>query len=76
MTEWHEGCIDLSCNKVGCFTLGKDDPMFANVLMLVMAIGTLVVPVLWVLRPARMVNPYSPCGSRLTFHPALTENSL
>jgi len=50
--------------------------MFANVLMLLMAIGTLVVPVLWVFRPARMVNPYSPCGSPLTFPPLLTENSL
>lgn len=32
--------------------------MFANVLMLTLAYGTLVVPILWVLRPVRMVNPY------------------
>jgi hypothetical protein len=32
--------------------------MFANVLMLVLFYGVLVVPVLWVLRPARMVTPY------------------
>jgi hypothetical protein len=50
--------------------------MLANVLMLALAFGTLVIPVLWVLRPARLVNPYSPCGSPLTFRPALTENSL
>jgi hypothetical protein len=65
-----------SCNTANGFTLGKDDPMLANVLMLVIACGTLVVPVLWVFRPARMVNPYSPCGSPLTFPPILTENSL
>jgi hypothetical protein len=32
--------------------------MFANELMLVMYYGVLVVPVLWVLRPARMVTPF------------------
>jgi hypothetical protein len=32
--------------------------MFANVFMLVLFYGILVVPVLWVLRPARMVTPY------------------
>jgi hypothetical protein len=32
--------------------------MVANVVMLVLASGVLVVPVLWVLRPVRMVSPY------------------
>jgi hypothetical protein len=32
--------------------------MFANVLMLALAYAILVVPVLWVLRPARLVHPY------------------
>jgi hypothetical protein len=32
--------------------------MFANVLMLVLFYGVLVVPVLWFLRPVRMVTPY------------------
>jgi len=32
--------------------------MFANGLMLVLFYGVLVVPVLWVLRPARMVTPF------------------
>ena len=32
--------------------------MFANELMLAMYYGVLVVPVLWVLRPARMVTPF------------------
>jgi len=74
MAAW--GLRSVPSNRASCFTLGKDDPMLANVLMLVIAVGTLVVPVLWVFRPARMVNPYSPCGSPLTFPPLLTENSL
>ena len=32
--------------------------MIANGLMLVIYYGVLVVPVLWVLRPARMVTPF------------------
>jgi hypothetical protein len=32
--------------------------MFANGVMLVLFYGVLVVPVLWALRPARMVTPY------------------
>jgi hypothetical protein len=32
--------------------------MFANVLMLVLFYAVLVVPVLWALRPARMVTPF------------------
>jgi hypothetical protein len=32
--------------------------MIANVLMLGLFYGVLVVPVLWVLRPARMVSPF------------------
>jgi hypothetical protein len=32
--------------------------MFANGVMLVLYYGVLVVPVLWVLRPARMVTPF------------------
>jgi hypothetical protein len=32
--------------------------MIANVLMLVLFYSVLVVPVLWVLRPVRMVTPY------------------
>jgi hypothetical protein len=32
--------------------------MVANVLMLILFYSVLVVPVLWVLRPVRMVTPY------------------
>jgi hypothetical protein len=32
--------------------------MVANVLMLVLFYGVLVVPVMWSFRPARMVTPY------------------
>lgn len=32
--------------------------MLANVLMLALFYGVLVVPVLWVLRPARLVTPF------------------
>ncbi len=32
--------------------------MFANILMLILAYAVLVVPVLWVLRPIRLVHPY------------------
>lgn len=32
--------------------------MLANVLMMVLAFGVFVVPVLWVLRPIRLVHPY------------------
>jgi hypothetical protein len=32
--------------------------MFANVLMLILFWGMLVVPVLWSLRPARLVTPF------------------
>ena len=32
--------------------------MFANVLMLALFYVVLVVPVLWLLRPVRMVSPY------------------
>jgi hypothetical protein len=32
--------------------------MFANVLMLVLFYAVLVVPVMWSLRPARLVTPY------------------
>jgi hypothetical protein len=32
--------------------------MIANVVMLVLACGVLLVPSLWVLRPVRMVTPY------------------
>ncbi len=32
--------------------------MFANVLMLILFWGVLVVPVLWSFRPARLVTPF------------------
>jgi hypothetical protein len=32
--------------------------MLANLIMLVLAYGMLVVPILWLTRPIRMVNPY------------------
>jgi hypothetical protein len=32
--------------------------MFINFTMLVLAYGMLVVPVLWLARPVRMVNPF------------------
>jgi hypothetical protein len=32
--------------------------MFANVVMLVLFYGVLVIPVLWSFRPARLVTPY------------------
>jgi hypothetical protein len=32
--------------------------MFANGVMLALFYGVLVIPVLWVLRPARMVTPF------------------
>jgi hypothetical protein len=32
--------------------------MFANIMMLILAYAVLVVPVLWVLRPIRLVHPY------------------
>lgn len=32
--------------------------MIANILMLVLAYVVLVVPMLWVLRPVRMVHPF------------------
>jgi hypothetical protein len=47
-----------SCNKDASATLGKVETMFANVLMLVLFYVVLVVPVLWSLRPARMVTPF------------------
>jgi len=50
--------------------------MFANLLMFVLALGTLIVPLVWMTRPLRMVNPYSQCGRRLTYYPALTEATM
>ena len=50
--------------------------MLANLLMLTLALGTLLVPVFWMTRPLRLVNPYSQCGRRLTYYPALTEATL
>lgn len=50
--------------------------MLANLLMLTLAFGTLLVPFVWMTRPLRLVNPYSQCGRRLTYHPALTEVTL
>jgi hypothetical protein len=32
--------------------------MLANLVMLALAYGMLVVPILWLTRPIRMVNPY------------------
>jgi len=40
------------------FTQKKEAPMFANVLMLILFWGMLVVPVLWSLRPVRLVTPF------------------
>jgi hypothetical protein len=39
-------------------TTRRNDRMFANLLMLVLFWGMLVVPVLWSLRPARLVTPF------------------
>jgi hypothetical protein len=50
--------------------------MLANLLMLTLAIGTLLVPMVWITRPLRLVNPYSQCGRKLAWHPALTEATL
>ena len=50
--------------------------MLANLLMLTLAFGTLVVPVLWLARPLRLVNPYAQCGRRVSYYPALTEATL
>jgi hypothetical protein len=36
----------------------KESDMFANVLMLALFYVVLVIPVLWVLQPARLVTPY------------------
>jgi hypothetical protein len=50
--------------------------MLADFLMLAMAFGTLLVPVIWMTRPLRLVNPYSQCGPRLPRYPLLTEATL
>jgi hypothetical protein len=50
--------------------------MIANLLMFTLALGTLLVPVVWMTRPLRLVNPYSQCGRKLTYYPALTEATL
>jgi hypothetical protein len=50
--------------------------MFSNLLMLTLALGTLIVPVIWMTRPLRLVNPYSQCGRKLPYYPALTEATL
>lgn len=48
--------------------------MVANALMLALAYLVLVVPFLWVLRPVRLVNPFSNAGRPLTFPTPLTES--
>ena len=50
--------------------------MFANLLMFALALGPLVVPLVWMTRPLRLVNPYSQCGRKLTYYPVLTEATL
>ena len=54
----HWRCVFLVTSLIP-LTLGiKEDQMFANVVMLVLFYGVLVIPVLWALRPARLVTPY------------------
>jgi hypothetical protein len=50
--------------------------MLANLLMLTLASATLIVPLVWMTRPLRLVNPYSQCGRKLPYYPALTEATL
>ncbi|HZN33001.1 MAG TPA: hypothetical protein VFB80_04250 [Pirellulaceae bacterium] len=50
--------------------------MLADLLMLAMALGIVLVPVIWMTRPLRLVNPYSQCGPRLPRYPLLTEATL
>ena len=64
-------------NRFPSVTLGKVAGMVANVVMLALASGVLVVPVLWVLRPVRMVS-HRHClptdGGDSRSHPAAAEN--
>jgi len=50
--------LRMRCNSDGVLTLEKESDMFANVLMLALFYVVLVIPVLWVLQPARLVTPY------------------
>lgn len=50
--------------------------MFADWLMLGLAFGTLLVPLVWMSRPLQLVNPFAQCGPKLTYRPALTEVTL